>query len=114
MNRFIDKLADLIYGHRAITLALFALFTVVLGYEASRLQIDAGFEKQLPTKHPYIQTFLKYQDECGGANRLLIAVKAEKGDIFTPEFFTVMKQVSDAVFLLPGVNRSTVQSIFTP
>ena len=114
MSRFINALADLIYGHRVITLALFALITVVLGYEASRLQIDAGFEKQLPLKHPYIQTFLKYQDEFGGANRLLIAVKAEKGDIFTPEFFTVMKQVSDAVFLLPGVNRSTVQSIFTP
>jgi len=114
MNRFTDWLADLIYGHRAITLVLFALVTVVLGYEASRLQIDAGFEKQLPLKHPYIQTFLKYQDEFGGANRLLIAVKAEKGDIFTPEFFGVMKQVSDAVFLLPGVNRSTVQSIFTP
>jgi predicted RND superfamily exporter protein len=114
MNRFVDRLADLIYGHRKVTLALFALITIILGYQASRLQIDAGFEKQLPLKHPYIQTFLKYQDEFGGANRLLIAVKAEKGDIFTPEFFTVMKQVSDAVFLLPGVNRATVQSIFTP
>ncbi len=114
MNRFVDRLADLIYGHRAVTLALFAIITLVLGYEASQLKVDAGFEKQLPLKHPYIQTFLKYQDEFGGANRLLIAVKAEKGDIFTPEFFAVMKQVSDAVFLLPGVNRSTVSSIFTP
>jgi len=114
VNKFIDRLADLIYGHRAVTLALFAAITLVLGYQASQLKIDAGFEKQLPLKHPYIQTFLKHQAEFGGANRLLIAVKAEEGDIFTPEFFKVMKDVSDAVFLLPGVNRSTVSSIFTP
>lgn len=114
MNRFVDRLADLIYGHRAVALAFFAIITLVLGYEASQLKVDAGFEKQLPLKHPYIQTFLTHQSEFGGANRLLIAVKAEKGDIFTPEFFKVMKDVSDAVFLLPGVNRSTVMSIFTP
>ncbi len=114
MNRFVDRLADLIYGHRAVALAFFAIITLVLGYEASQLKVDAGFEKQLPLKHPYIQTFLQHQGEFGGANRLLIAVKAEKGDIFTPEFFKVMKDVSDAVFLLPGVNRSTVMSIFTP
>jgi predicted RND superfamily exporter protein len=114
MNKFVARLADLIYGHRAATLALFAIITLVLGYAASQLKVDAGFEKQLPLKHPYIQTFLKYQDEFGGANRLLIAVKPKNGDIFTPEFFNVMKQVSDSVFLLPGVNRSTVMSIFTP
>jgi len=114
VNKFTERLADVIYGHRAVTLALFAVITLVLGYAAAQLKVDAGFEKQLPLKHPYIQTFLKHQAEFGGANRLLIAVKADSGDIFTPEFFQVMKDVSDAVFLLPGVNRSTVSSIFTP
>lgn len=114
MKRFVERLADLIFGNRGVTMALFAALTVFLGWQASLLKVDAGFEKQLPLKHPYIKTFLQYQDQFGGANRLLIAVKAEKGDIFTPEFFITMKQVTDAVFFLPGVDRSTVTSIFTP
>jgi uncharacterized protein len=114
MNPVVARLADLIFNNRAVTMALFAIVTVFLGWQASLLKIDAGFEKQLPLKHPYIQTFLQYQDQFGGANRLLIAVKVENGDIFTPEFFTTMKQVTDAVFFLPGVDRSTVTSIFTP
>ncbi len=114
MNRVVERLADIIFGNRGVTMVLFAVVTVFLGWQASLLKVDAGFEKQLPLKHPYIQTFLKYQDQFGGANRLLIAVKVEKGDIFNPEFFTTMKQVTDAVFFLPGVDRSTVTSIFTP
>jgi hypothetical protein len=114
MTRYVERLADLIFGNRGIVMALFAVLTIFLGWQASLLKVDAGFEKQLPLKHPYIKTFLQYQDQFGGANRLLIAVKVEKGDIFTPEFFTTMKQVTDAVFFLPGVDRSTVTSIYTP
>ncbi|MDX2224332.1 MAG: MMPL family transporter, partial [Rhodospirillaceae bacterium] len=114
MKGAIDTLAEFMFGRRALMLALFAVLTALLAYAAALLKIDAGFEKQIPTKHPYIQTFLKHQDEFGGANRLLIAVNARQGDMFTPEFFTTLKQVTDAVFFLPGVNRSTVTSIFTP
>ncbi|MBL8630637.1 MAG: RND family transporter [Rhodospirillaceae bacterium] len=114
MNRFVERLADAIFGNRGLVMALFAALTIFLGWQASLLKVDAGFEKQLPLKHPYIKTFLQYQDQFGGANRLLIAVKVDKGDIFTPEFFTTMKQVTDAVFFLPGVDRSTVTSIYTP
>jgi len=107
-------LERLFFNHRPAVLAVLAAITLALGYQATQLRIDAGFEKLLPKKHPYIQTFLEYQDEFGGANRLLIAVRARDGDIFTPEFFATLKSVTDAVFFLPGVNRSTVQSLFTP
>jgi hypothetical protein len=104
----------LVFGYRKIILAVFALVTIFMGYQTSLLRIDAGFEKQLPLQHPYMQTFVEYEEAFGGANRLLIAVSAREGDIFTPEFFSAMKSVTDEVFFLPGVNRSTVRSIFTP
>ena len=34
--------------------------------------------------------------------------------MFTPEFFTVLKQVTDAMFFLPGIDRTQVFSILTP
>jgi predicted RND superfamily exporter protein len=38
----------------------------------------------------------------------------KQGNIFNPEFFTRLKLVTDDVFFLPGVDRSTVTSLFTP
>ncbi|WP_282608105.1 RND family transporter [Pelagibius sp. Alg239-R121] len=108
------KIEELIFGHRKIILGFFLLATLFMGYQTSLLRIDAGFEKQLPLRHPYMQTFIQHKEEFGGANRLLIAVRAKDGDIFTPAFFSAMKAVTDEVFFLPGVNRSTVRSIYTP
>ena len=83
-------------------------------WSASRLHIDAGFTKLLPLKHPYMPTFLKHQQEFGGANRVLVALVAKDGNMFTPEFFDALKGATDEVFFLPGVDRARVQSLFTP
>ena len=83
-------------------------------WSASRLRIDAGFTKLLPAKHPYMQTYLEHVQEFGGANRVLVALVAKDGDMFTPEFFTALKEATDEVFFLPGVDRGRVSSLFTP
>jgi len=103
-----------VFARRPLLLAVFAVLTGWLGYRATQLQIDAGFDKQLPQSHAYMETFRQYRDEFGGANRLLIAVRSRAGDIFNPEFFATAKEVTNAVFFLPGINRSTVTSVFTP
>lgn len=107
-------LETLVFARRPWVLVLFAALTVFLGYRCSLLQIDAGFDKLLPLDHPYMKTYVEYREAFGGANRILIAVRAREGDIFTPEYFETLKEVTDAVFFLPGINRSTVQSLFTP
>ena len=113
-SRIASSIEGFVFTQRKPILVLFALITLFMGYQVSKLRIDAGFEKLLPLKHPYMQTFTQYQEEFGGANRLLIAVRAKEGDIFKPDIFKVIKDVTDEVFFLPGVNRSTVTSIFTP
>jgi predicted RND superfamily exporter protein len=111
---FVGAVEGFVFRNRIPFLAIFILVTAVLGFQLTRLRIDAGFEKLLPLKHPYIVTFIEHQEEFGGANRLLIAIRAKQGDIFTKEFFETTKAVTDEVFFLPGVNRATVRSIFTP
>ena len=78
------------------------------------LHIDAGFTKLLPLKHEYMQTFVEHRAEFGGANRVLIAVMARDGDMFTPDFFEALKIATDEVFFIPGVDRSRVSSLWTP
>ena len=113
-RRFVQTVESFVFGGRRFFIGLFLVGTITLGYQSTKLFIDAGFEKLLPLKHPFMQTFLQYQKEFGGANKLLIAVRAKDGDMFTSEFFDVLRKVTDEVFFLPGVNRGTVTSIYTP
>src|SRR5512137_1663415 len=108
------RLENLLFGHRPIVIGLFVLATIGFVWSASGLHIDAGFAKQLPRKHPYMATFVKHQQEFGGANRLLVAIVARDGNMFTPGFFDALKGATDEVFFLPGVDRARVQSLFTP
>ena len=108
------RLERLIFDHRRAVMIVFGAATLVMVWFAMQLRIDAGFTKLLPLEHPYMQTFVQYQDEFGGANRVLVAMMARRGDIFSKEFFTALKAATDEVFFLPGVDRSRVKSLFTP
>jgi predicted RND superfamily exporter protein len=110
----IKRLEELVFRYRPVTLAVFVAITVVLGWFASKTRIDASFDKQLPTGHEYIENFKKHRTQFGGANRVVIALVAKQGDIFTPEFFKTLKAVTDETYYLPGVDRAQVMSIYTP
>ncbi len=110
----LDRIVATVFGGRRVVVALFVVATVAMGWFAAHLKIDAGFEKFLPLQHPYMQTFVKHQAEFGGANRILIAVRAKQGDIFTPEFLATLKTATDEVFFIDGIDRTRVQSLFTP
>jgi predicted RND superfamily exporter protein len=110
----IKRLEELVFRYRPVTLAVFVVITVVLGWFASKTRIDASFDKQLPTGHEYIENFKKHRTQFGGANRVVIALVAKHGDIFTPEFFKTLKAVTDETYYLPGVDRAQVTSIYTP
>ena len=99
---FGDRVQGFIFNNRAVFLILFALITLVMGFAASLLKVDAGFDKRLPISHPYMETFREYRDEFGGANRILVSVRAVDGDMFTPAFFTTLQQVTDEVFNIAG------------
>ncbi len=105
-----------IYHWRRTGLAILAIFTLLMAFQASKTHVDAGFEKSLPLNHPYMVTFRKYQEAFGGANTVLVAVinKEQGTDIYNEQFLATLKKVTDEVFFLPGIDRARVQSLFTP
>jgi len=114
-ERIAARLEPHVFGHRTLILGIFAVVTAVLGWIAiTGLRLDTNFIKQLPLRHEYIQTYLDHKAEFGGANRLLIAVMARDGNMFTPQFFEALKIATDEVFFIDGVDRSRVQSLWTP
>jgi predicted RND superfamily exporter protein len=113
-RRALHWLEEFCFAHRAALLAVLAVFTVVMGWFALQLRMDAGFEKQMPIGHEYIQTFNTYRDDVLGANRLNFVVHARNGDIWTPAGLKRLYEVTQAVTFLPGVDRLGVQSLWTP
>ncbi len=110
----IEALARVIFAHRRGLLAVFAVLTVLLGASATRLRVDAGFDKLVPLAHPYMQTFTQYRATFGGANRVLVALVKRDGEVFDARFLAKLRDATDAVFFMPGIDRPTVRSLFTP
>ena len=104
-----------LFNHRLFVIALCALVTALLGWQATRLQLNASFEKTIPTSHPYIRHFLQYQDDLGGlGNAVRIAVANPKGTIYDAQYLDALRRMSDEVFLIPGVARVQMKSLWTP
>ncbi len=114
LTKYLRWLEDLCFRFRHAILVLLALFTALMGYFALQLRMDAGFEKQMPIGHEYIQTFNQYRDDVLGANRLNIVVKAREGSIWTPAGLERLYEVTQAVSFLPNIDRLGVQSLWTP
>jgi predicted RND superfamily exporter protein len=76
--------------------------------------VDAGFNKMVPLKHPYMQVYREYEKVFGGANRVALAIVQKDGDIYNKEFMAKLKGLTDDIFLLNGVDRPSVKSLFTP
>ena len=112
-GRCVRAVEFIVFKARLLILVLLAAFTVVMGYYALQLKMEAGFLKQVPKTHEYVQTFLKYQDEVPGANLILVAVKAREGTIWTPAFLKRLNDVTEEVTFLPGVRRTTVHSLWS-
>lgn len=109
-----NKIIDMVLRYRKTILTIFAIITVLMAVSATRLGVDAGFYKMVPLEHEYMKVFREYEKSFGGANRVLVALMQKDGDIFNPKFFTTLRNVTDDVFFIPGVDRATVTSLFTP
>ncbi len=107
-------LENLIFGARPVVLAIFAIVTVIAIALASQLKVDAGFKKQIPLEHEYMQTFLDYEADFGGANRVLVALIARDGDMFEPGFFTALEGMTSDVMAIEATDNARVRSLFTP
>ncbi|WP_026035609.1 efflux RND transporter permease subunit [Cupriavidus sp. BIS7] len=114
-GRLVDTCASLLMRWRRVLLVLCLAVTVALGFSATRLRLDPGFNKMIPLQHPYMQVFTKYATTFSGANTVLVSLRWKgDGDIYNAAFMDKLRRATDEVFFIPGVDRSRVFSLFTP
>ncbi len=108
-------LERLVFNHRQVVMVLCALVTLVLGYQATQIELKAGFEKTLPKAHQFVINYQANRNELKGlGNNLRVVVAVKEGSIFTSENLKFLEEVNDAIFFIPGVDRNGMKSLFTP
>ncbi len=109
-----QRLENLVFGLRLPILVILFFFTLVMGFFAAQLKMDAGFTKMLPIGHSYIETFFEYSESFGGGNRVLVVLENKEGDIFQRDFLYTLNDATQDLFYIPGIARHTVTSLWTP
>jgi len=111
-----NALERLVFNNRLVMVVICALITVVLGYvAATKLVLNASYEKMLPQGQPFIKNYLAYQNDLRGlGNAIRVVVENTDGDIFDPKYLEVLKEINDELFLTPGVERAWMKSLWTP
>jgi predicted RND superfamily exporter protein len=118
-ERVLRLAVAVVYSRCRLTFAILLAFTAAMFVQMLRLQPDAGYEKQIPLQHEYMQVFKKYEKAFGGANLITVALirrdgAGDDGSIYEEKFLEALRAATDEVFFLPGVDRSRVTSLFTP
>jgi predicted RND superfamily exporter protein len=111
-----SRLERAVFNHRHWVLIGCALLTLVLGWlAATKLTLGASFDKMIPRSHPHIQAYLEHRGELRGlGNALRIVVENPRGDIHDGAYLQALRGLHDELFLLPGVDRAWMKSLWAP
>jgi predicted RND superfamily exporter protein len=105
----------ILFNNRLAILSVCLLVTLAMCFLAARLRLNASFEAMIPTGHPYIANYLAHKRDLAGlGNTLRIAVENTQGDIYDTGYLATLQKLNDALFLLPGVDRAQLKSLWTP
>lgn len=105
----------LVFNHRVSVLLLCLVATLVLAFYATRLQLNASFERVIPDSHPFIQNYLANRAELPGlGNNVRVVVENTNGDIFNAEYLRVLREVNDRLYLIAGTDRAWMRSLWMP
>ena len=105
----------ILFNNRAVVVAFCAILTIILGVQAGKLELAASFGKMVPTDHPFILNYAAHRADLGATDNVVrIAVENRHGTIFDADYLSALQKINDEVFLLPGVERPFMKSLWTP
>jgi predicted RND superfamily exporter protein len=104
----------ILFNNRSIFLLLCLGVTLFLGAKALDVRISADFNQTIPTHQPFIVNYLQHYNELQAqSNAVQIAVTANAGTIINQNYLEVLRRLNDQIYLLPGVNRPFMTSLWT-
>jgi hypothetical protein len=111
---FVKTLENYFFRFRVATLAVLLVFTLVMGWLAAQLHMTAGFDKQLPIGHEYIDTFFKYRTQLFGVQPHHGGGTRQTGRHLDSGVAEETARSDRSGTVPAGVDRRSVQSLWTP
>lgn len=110
-----SRLEQLVFNNRLPVLLFCLIATVVLGFFALKLEVNASFERMIPSSSPYILNYFAYRKELPGlGNTVRIVVENKSGDVYDAAHLEKLRKINDTLYLIPGVDRSWMKSLWMP
>jgi predicted RND superfamily exporter protein len=110
-----NLLERLVFNYRAFIVAACALITLALGAVATRLDVTASYDDVMPRSQEFVRNYHENRANLGGlGNAVRIVVRNTRGDIYDAAYLKTLKAINDEVFLLPGVDRAFMKSLWMP
>lgn len=111
-----NRIERMVFNYRLWVVLSCLLVTLLLGWQATRVTLNASFDGMLPLDHPYLQNYLAERKKLESqANSVRIIVERKDGDgILNADYLDTLRRINDEVFLLPGVLRGQMKSLWTP
>ena len=110
-----NRLERLIFNNRKLVVIGCLIITAFFAFQLRNLQVGASYDKMLPRDSQYIKYFLENRDQLRGlGDSVRVVVENPSGDIFNKDYLNTLGKINDEIFLLHGVDRAWMKSIFTP
>jgi predicted RND superfamily exporter protein len=107
-------LERLIFNNRPSVLLICLLMTLALGFQTTRIHVNASFEKMIPLHQPFIiNYFAHYAELQAQGNAITVVVAANKGTIINSNYLETLQKINDEIYVLPGVDRPDMTSLWT-
>jgi len=105
----------LIFNNRIFFVVLCSILTILLGYKATGLHINASFERMMPSSHTFVRNYLANKiDLAALGNSVRVMVENPRGNIFDPAYLQALQEINDKINLAPGVDRAWMRSLWMP
>ena len=96
------KTGQFILKHRLVLLILLGITTLMMGWEASKVQLSYDFTRALPTDNPKYREYQAFLKKFGAdGNTMVIGISAT--NFYTPAFFNEVGTLHQRLKKVPGV-----------
>jgi predicted RND superfamily exporter protein len=109
-----EKVARGLLSIRPLIVVVFVGLTALFAWQAMQIKVNTDVRKMVPLQHPYIQNFLEHQDDVNLGNDIRVIVADTKhDDIFNDDYMQALREVTDELFAIDGVDPSKISSLWT-
>lgn len=105
------NIAEVIIKHRYPVLVIIGFITLLFAWQIHKIRIESTFGDLLPQGHPYIKIHNQYREQLGDPLKIYLMLKVNDKNIYNTRTLQKVRNITDELDAIPGVNHNQVYSI---